>query len=1035
MNGLITWFARNPVAANLLMLAVLLAGLHSIASRLPLEVFPDIELDLINVRVSYPGATPSEVEEALAIRIEESVQDLEGIDRLFSRSTEGSVLVSVEVAKGTEPRDLMNDIKSRVDAINTFPVDAERPVVSLQQRVREVISVVVYGERDAIELRRLAEQVRDDLLNLPNVTQVELDSAPSYELAIEVSDYTLKEYGLTLAEVATAVRDGSVDLSAGNIRTGGADILVRTRGQAYNAAQFSRIPVLTRADGTRVTVGDIARISDGFEEDPVKTRFDGQPAVSIDVYRVGDQNSITLARQVRDYIGAKAPQLPQGVALDYWRDRSKIVNARLQTLTKNAIQGGILVMLLLALFLRPKVAFWVCVGLPVAFAGGFALMPEMGVTLNIVSLFAFILVLGIVVDDAIVTGENIYTHYTRHGDSARAAIEGTHEIAVPVTFGVLTTVVAFVPLMMIDGVRGAIFEQIPLVIIPVLLFSLVESKLVLPAHLRHLRPPNEHSRISRVQRAIAGGLERFVQRYYSPVLERVLRHRYLALATIIGISSIVFATVAAGWTKFLFFPRVQSEVARATLVMPAGTPFAVTDRHIERITAAAQKLQDTYIEPETGASIITHILSASANNGANRGRVMFEIVAPEHRTLEITSSELVREWRKQIGEIPGAESINYRAEIGRGGDPVDIQLTGNDLDQLRLLAEELRLRLSTYPHLFDIADSLSNGKQELQIDLKPEAEVLGVTLSQLARQVRQAFFGFEVQRILRARDEVKVLVRYPIDERQSLQTLERMQIRTADGTEVPFSEVARLTPERSPASINRIDRRRTVNVTADANKEEADLEAIKRDVEAYLEERLPAFPEVRYSLEGEAKEQRDSFRGLFFGLIGVLFVIFALLAIPFKSYLQPLIVMSVIPFGVVGAIGGHWLMGMPLTMMSLMGMLALLGVVVNDSLVLVDFINRRKLEGVALAEAVRQAGAARFRPVLLTSLTTFIGLMPLIFEKSTQAQFLIPMAVSLGFGILFATLITLLIIPVNYLVLEDIKRLLRGPRPLEPETV
>jgi len=1028
MHGMITWFARNPVAANLLMVTILVSGLYSLGNRLPLEVFPDIDLDQITVRVSYPGATPVEVEEALAIRIEEEIQDLEGIDSLFSRSTEGSVLVSVEVGNGASPRELMNDIKSRVDAINSFPDEAERPVVSLRQRRREVISVVIYGERSQQELRQLVELVRNDLLAIPDITQVTLDSAPAYELAIEVSEFTLKEYGLTLAQVAQAVRDGSVDLSAGNIRTQGGDILVRTHGQAYSAEQFGRIPVVTRADGTLITVADIARIDDGFEEDPVKNRFNGLPAMALDVYRVGDQNSIALAAKVRDYIDAKRSQLPQGLHLDYWRDRSKIVKARLNTLTKNAMQGGALVMLLLALFLRPKVAFWVCFGIPVSFMGAFLLMPELGVTLNIVSLFAFILVLGIVVDDAIVTGENIYTHFTRHGDSERAAIEGTHEIAVPVTFGVLTTVAAFVPLGMIEGTRGAIFEQIPLVIIPVLLFSLVESKLVLPSHLRHLSPPSEHALPSRLQRAIANGLEGFVRRYYGPLLERVLRQRYLALAVVVGVSAIVFTTVTAGWTKFLFFPRVQSEVAQARLTMPAGTPYAVTERHVERITAAAQRLQGKYIEPSTGDSIITHVLSTWGSGGANQGRVLFEIVAPEQRTLEITSSQLVREWRQLIGDIPGAESINYRAEIGRSGDPVDIQLSGDNLDQLRLLAGELRQRLATYPSLFDIADSLSNGKQELQIDLRPEAKVLGVTLVELARQVRQAFFGFEVQRMLRGREEIKVLVRYQADERQSLQTLERMMIRTADGTEVPFTEVARLIPARSPAAINRIDRRRTVNVTADANKDLADLEAIKRDIDDYLATRLAAFPGVKYTLEGEAKEQRDSFRGLFLGLIGVLLVIFALLAIPFKSYVQPLIVMSVIPFGVVGAIFGHWIMGMPLTMMSMMGMLALVGVVVNDSLVLVDFINRRKLEGVAIVEAVRHAGGARFRPVLLTSLTTFIGLVPLIFEKSTQAQFLIPMAVSLGFGILFATFITLLIIPVNYLIMEDIKRLLLGPK-------
>ena len=1024
MHGMIAWFARNPVGANLLMVLILGGGLYSLSNRIPLEVFPEIELDMVSIRVSYPGATPSEVEEGLSIRIEEAIQDLEGIEQLLSRSSEASAVVNVEVAQGYDSRQLMADINSRIDAINTLPATAERPVVSISQHKREVISVVLYGERQELELRRLAEQVRDDLSALPDVTQVVIDSQRDYEIAIEVPEHVLREYGLSLAQVAESVGRGSLDLSAGNIRTQGADILIRTKGQAYTAEQFRRIVVFSDNAGSRIELGDIARIHDGFEEDPVRIRFDGQPAMAVDVYRVGQQSSIVIADQVREYIERQQSLLPKGVSIAYWRDRSKIVKARLQTLNKSAIQGGFLVILLLALFLRPQVAFWVCVGIPISFMGGFMLMPEIGVTLNLISLFAFILVLGIVVDDAIVTGENIYTHFTRTGDAERSVIEGTQEVAVPVTFGVLTTVAAFIPLMMIGGSRGAIFEQIPFIVIPVLLFSLVESKLILPAHLRHMKAPNSRHSLTRAQQSVARGLERFIKGVYSPVLSKVLAYRYLSLALMFGLTLVVLSTVAGGWTRFIFFPKVQSEIATAALTMPSGTPFAVTDHHVERITLAAQSIQDQYRDPDTGESVVTHILSGSGAGGAHRGQVRFEIVAPEHRTLNVTSSELVREWREKIGSIPGAETLTYRAELGRSGDPIDVRLNGQDLQQLGALAAQVKQRMRSYPNLFDVADSLSDGKQELQLELKPAAQMLGLDLTDLAQQVRQAFFGFEVQRLLRGRDEVKVLVRYPASERQSLDTLDRMMIRTAQGVEVPFAEVANLKPGRSPAAINRVDRVRTVSVTADANKELADLEAIKRDLEAFLSEQIENYPGVVYSFEGEAKEQRDSFQGLLWGGVFVLFVIFALLAIPFGSYAQPLIVMSVIPFGVVGAIIGHWLMGMSLTIMSAMGMLALSGVVVNDSLVLVDFVNRMRASGMPLQEAVRMAGAARFRAVMLTSLTTFCGLMPLIFEKSTQAQFLIPMAVSLGFGILFATLITLFIVPVNYLVLEDVGRLL-----------
>ncbi|OMH25848.1 efflux RND transporter permease subunit [Motiliproteus sp. MSK22-1] len=1024
---MITWFARNPVAANLLMILILLLGANALNGKIPLEVFPSRQLDQIVVRIMYPGSTPRESEEGITIRVEEEIQDLEGIEEIKSGSGEGASVVSVEVADGYNTRDLMDDIKSRVDGISTFPEEAERPIISISARRHEVISTVIYGDRSEMQLRRIAEEVRDEISNLSGITQVSLDSSRDYELAIEVSEATLREYGLTLSQVAEAVNRGSIDLSAGNIRTLGADILVRTKGQAYNANDFRRIPIVTQSDGSRIELGDIATIRDGFEDNPVNMRFDGQQAVAVDIYRVGNQSSIEVADQVKRYIERKQSLLPEGVKLDYWRDRSNIVKARLQTLTNSAIQGGILVLLLLTLFLRPTVAFWVCAGIPVCFMGGFMLMPVLGVSLNIASLFAFILVLGIVVDDAIVTGENIYTHFNRGSDGLTAAIQGTREVAIPVTFGILTTVAAFVPLAMVEGRRAVLFEQIPYVVIPVLLFSLVESKLILPAHLRHLKPPSDDNWLSRLQQTIARGLERGIHRFYSPFLDKVLEFRYLTLALIVGFSLIVFAMVFSGWTKFLFFPRVQSELARATLVMPAGTPFAVTDKHIERITLAAQTLQDKYLDQATGKSIITHVLSTSGSGGSSAsghlGRVIFEIVPPEYRTLDITSSQLVREWRKLIGTIPGAESINYRAEIGRYSDPIDIRLMGDDLDQLKRLAGELKARLATYSQVFDIADSLSNGKQELQIKLKPEGELLGVNLVNIARQVRQAFFGFEIQRIQRGKDDVKVLVRYSAEERNSLETLDSMMIRTDQGVEVPFREVAELSSDRSPSSITRINRRRTVNVSADINKDSADLPAIMRDLNGFLEQRLVDYPSVSTSLEGEAKEQRDSFSGLFWGLLFVLFITYGLLAIPFRSYIQPFIVMSVIPFGVVGAIVGHWLMGMSLTIMSLMGMLALAGVVVNDSLVLVDYINRHRQMGESLHRTIRMAGVARFRPVLLTSLTTFAGLMPLIFEKSTQAQFLIPMAVSLGFGILFATLITLLVVPVNYLVLEDLIRL------------
>jgi multidrug efflux pump subunit AcrB len=1024
MHKLIEWFVKNHVAANLLMIFIVFLGLRATFISIPLEVFPAFELDIINIRISLPGSTPEEAEESLAVRVEEAVYDLEGIEQLISRSSEGGTTVSVEVDGLYDLREVLGDIKTRVDAINTFPSDAERPVVSQAQRKREVISVVLSGQVDDKELRALATKIRDELLLLPGITQVFLESVSPFEISIEISEQTLRRYNLTMAQIAAAVKESSIDLSGGVIKTMGGEILLRSKGQAYSTEEFAAIPIRTTSDGTRLLLGDIADIKDGFDQTPIKVRFNKKNALLIEVYRIGEQNAIQVAKQVKSYIETKRSSLPSGVHINYWKDRSRIVKARLQTLANSALQGGILVAILLSLFLRPAIAFWVCIGIPVSFLGGLWIMPYQGVTLNLISLFAFITVLGILVDDAIVTGENIYTHLQNGTDPQEAAIIGTKEVSIPVTFGVLTTMAAFYPLTMIEGARGQIFAQIPAIVIPVLFFSLVESKLILPAHLKHLKRQthSEMGFFSRLQQAVANGFEKAVFRFYRPFLDCCLRNPLNTLALAIAVLVIVFSVVFSGWTRFVFFPKVPSETVRLQLTMPAGTAFHITDDAIEHIVSQAVKLKAKYSDQTSGRSVIKNILSTTGSSGGsssgqpNKGRVLLELEPPETRHSTIKSTQLVKEWRKMIGPIAGMESLTMRAEIGRGGSPIDVQLTGQEFPKLKQVAAAVKEKLSEFPAVFDIEDSLSRGKQELQLQIKPEAQALGLTLSDLARQVRQAFFGYEVQRILRGRDDVRVYIRYPEEERNSLYNLDSMLIRTADGAEIPFIEVADLVASQSPSRITRIDQRRSLNITADVDKQRANIEAIKREVVQFMDEILLRFPAIRYTIEGEAKEQRQSFQGLKSGLILVLFVIYGLLAIPFRSYWQPLIVMSMIPFGAVGAIGGHWLMGKPLTIMSLMGMLALTGVVVNDSLVLVDFINRKRREGVRLSAAVSQAGVARFRAVVLTSLTTFAGLAPLIFEKSTQAQFLIPMAISLGFGIMFATICTLVLLPVNYLL-------------------
>ncbi|WP_076919305.1 efflux RND transporter permease subunit [Pseudoalteromonas sp. SK18] len=1020
---MIAWFTRNHVAANLLLISIVLGGLFSLSSKLPLEVFPSFVSDRINISVSLRGSTPEDAEKGVTIRIEEALQDLEGIKQISSRSSEGSSQVSVEVDTGYDERELLADIKSRVDAINTFPADAEKPVIGLIQRKREVIAVTVSSDYNEKETLEYAEQVRDQLLRIPAITQVELSGVRNYELAIEVSQDTLRQYDLTLAQVSSAIANSSSDISAGNLKTEGGDVLIRSKGQAYRKDEFANIVIKNQADGTIIRLSDIATINDDFEETPVRTRFNGKQAAFIDVYRIGPQSAIEVADAVKNYITSEQANLPQGFYLSYWDDDSEVVKSRIATLTSNALQGGILVLGLLTLFLRPAIAFWVFIGIPVSFMGAFMAMAAFGVTINVISLFGFILVLGIVVDDAIVTGENVYTHLKTAKSGEEAAIKGTQEVATPVTFGVLTTVAAFLPLGFIEGARGAIFAQIPVVVIPVLLFSLIESKFVLPAHLKYIKlrqQKGEGSKLEQLQQRFADGFEHAILKYYQPVLGLALRNKLATVSLFMGVFLIILTMITSGWTKFIFFPRIPSETVRVNLTFPAGTPFEVTNKYIIDMSDKARELQRKYQDEETGQSIILNILASTGGRGgaANSGSVRFEITPAEQRESDIGSRELVKEWRQLIGIVPGAESLTFRAEIGRSSNPIDVQLSGNSISTLQTVAEQIKQRLATYPSVFDIADSMSDGKEELQIELTEQGLALGLNRVDVSRQVRNSFFGVQVQRIQRGRDDVRVMVRLPIDERRSVADLKDILIQTPNGGRVPLSHVATLVPGQSPSTITRIDRYRTLNVSADVEKTDTNMTVLQADLKAYLDELVQQYPGVSHSLEGEAKEQRESFGSLLWGMIFVFFVIYGLLAIPFKSYLQPLVVMSIIPFGMIGAVIGHWIMGMELTIMSLLGMLALIGVVVNDSLVLVDFINKKRSEGLDLMEAVKTAGASRFRPVMLTSLTTFIGLMPLLFEKATQAQFLIPMAVSLGFGIIFATFITLLLVPVNYMLME-----------------
>ncbi|MEM1440762.1 MAG: efflux RND transporter permease subunit [Verrucomicrobiota bacterium] len=1064
---MIAFFARNGVAANLLLVAIVLAGAYALATKkIPLEVFPEQESRAISISVGYRGATPEEVEESVVIRVEEAISDVEGIEEIYSSATSGGGNIAVEVDEDYDMREVRDLIESRIDGLEDFPPgDAENLVIRMAEASRWVISVVISGDLSEHDMTQLGMKIRDRVVDLPEVTNAQLQGVRPYEVSIEIDEAALLRYNLTFNQISQALRQSSIDLPAGTLETESGQVTLRTKGRAYTKEQFENITLIAREDGTRVTIGDVTTVKDGFDENPFVARLNGDRCVLVPVFREGNQSAIQIANEVKQFMEDFGPQLPPGVSISYWSDQSRVVKGRLETLLDSGWKSMLFVFAMLTLFLRPSLAFWVVLGIPVCFMGAFAVMPLVGLSINVVSLFGFILVLGVLVDDAIVTGENIYTRQREIPDPVEAAIIGTKEVTLPVVFGVLTTMLAFVPLFFMTGFQGGWMPQIATIVIIVLAFSLVESKLILPSHLTHsprtwvksilrffagARVTNWASRLyghfSKFQRKVADSVEWFVRTIFQPVLNVVLRNRYLVLSIFLGTLIVLVGAFNGGRIKQVNFPRVESEKATCRLTMQEGTPYEVTEKYVLMMEEIVMDLKAKYVGSD-GVSVIENVFTSIGGQGVSssrarsrtgqsyRGEVVFEITPPEEREIEVGARQLAAEWRDGIqkrGGIVGAKELYFRAELGRGGDPIEVQLRGQNVEHLTAAAAQIRTRLESYEGLFDVADSLDESREEIQLRIRPEAELIGLTMSDLGRQVRQAFFGEEVQRIQRNRDEVRVMLRYPLEERKSIAALEAMMIRTSDGRAVPFTSVADAVIATSFPRIERVDRNRAVEITSDADKEVADLEAIRDDLSQWIPTVLAGYnSDITFSFEGEGKEARESSGGILIGVVMIGFGIYAMLAIPFRSYVQPLMVMAVIPYGLIGAVAGHLfedfirgdIGGMPLSFLSYFGMLALTGVVVNDSLVLVDYINRRRKAGDSIFTAVSTAGAARFRAIILTSATTFAGLFPLIRMEATQAQFLIPMAVSLGYGILFATTITLFLVPINYLILNDIKNL------------
>ena len=1035
MKGAIAWFAENHVAANLLMFFLLLGGIAT-GLIIKLEVFPESTMDRISITTEYFGASPAEVEEAINSRIEEKVAGLAGIKRIDSTAYEGFGTVVIEVMKGWDLQNLLDEVKAEVDRITTFPAEAEKPIVRELTRRTQVIDLAVYGDAPESTIKNLAETIKDDITNLPGITLAELMGVRKREIHIEISEDTLRRYGLTLGMVAIQVQRASFDLPAGSVKTRSGEILIRTKGRRYHADDYRDVAVITRPDGTKVTLDQIATLRDGFEDADLFARFQGKPAAVIQIFRIADQNALSVADSIKLYIDEIRPGLPEGVGVAFFADMSKILRSRIRLLLKNMNIGLILVSGLLGVLLNRRLAFWVTLGIPISFMAGVFALPSLDVSINMVSLFAFIMVLGIVVDDAIIIGENIFQKLEQGMAPLEASIEGATEVGRPVIFSVLTTVVAFAPLLLAGGMMGNIMRNIPIVVIVVLLGSLIESLFILPAHLAgRKRGADAKPKATRSDKASARWLRVFIKGPYARMLDRCLRWRYATLGIGLFFLLVTLGTWTGGILKFTFFPRLESDVLECAVTMPAGTPVERTIEVVDRLEQAAREaIEEVEAERKEGAPpLFEHSVAIvgiqmaqqgphamETGVGGHLGTVYIQLLEGEERDMSAT--RLTSLWREKVGPIADAETVLFKSELFSAGNAVEVHLSIDDQDELVEAADALKEELGNYPGVFDVADSFLPGKREMQLKLKPTARSLGLTLDDLARQVRHAFYGAEALRFQLDQDEVKVLVRYPDDERRSLGHLEAMRIRTPDGVEVPFSQVAEVTMEQGYVSVQRAQRLRVIKVTADVDETVVNANEVRLEVESKI---LPALkelhPALRYTIEGEGKEQEESFADVGRGFIFALFGIYTLLAIPFRSFTQPLVVMLAIPFGLVGALTGHLVMGYDLSMLSLFGMVGLAGVVVNDSLVLIDAANRIRREGVTATEAITRAGTLRFRAIILTSLTTFAGLMPMILERSLQAKFLIPMAISLGFGVLFATGITLLLIPCGYLILEDIQ--------------
>ncbi len=1007
--------AGNSVAANFIMFFLLVGGLIW-GTQIKQEIFPEFSIDNVIISVAYPGASPEEIEQGIILPIEEAIQNIDGIEETISVAYEGSGIVTVETIADINMQQLATDIKNEIDRISSFPDDAEEPFVYIPSRKRQVVTLIVSGDQSQSVLREVTEMVRDQLLQDEGITQVDLVGDRPLEMSFEIPQDTLRRYSLTLADIAAKIKNASIDLPGGSIKTSGGELLIRMKERKDYQNEFALVPIVTSANGSIVTLGDIATIKDSFVETDQFLFYNNKPALRIDVYRIGDQTPISVSDAVMKHLQELRHSLPDGITVNHVNDRSEAFKQRMDLLVKNGYLGLILVFLLLGLFLEPRLAFWVTIGIPISFLGSLLLIPQFGVSINMVSLFAFIVALGIVVDDTIIIGENVHRYKQQGHSSFEAAVKGAKEMAMPVTFGIITNIVTFLPLYFMPGTMGKIFSTIPVVVISVLFISLMEALFVLPAHLGHQKEYTHGIMyfLIRTQQRFSQGFTTFVNKVYEPSLQLSLRYRYVCIAVGAAILFITVAYVKSGRMPVIMFPKTESDYSYSSVSLPVGVPVADTMEVHDRLMASAMQTA----EDSGGKEQVTGIMSY-----VNRNSVWIQVYMTQPEKRPVSTAEFTYKWRKLTDHIAGTEYMKFISDSGGPGSSsgITVELQHRDSEVLRKASAELADALSYYPNVSDIDDGFTAGKDQLDIKLTSTGYQLGLSPTDVARQVRNAYYGNEIIRQLRGRNEIKIIVRHPEQERQAEFSMEEMLVTTPKGVKVPLKEVVEITRGKAYTSIDRRDGRRVVTVTADVvPQSQADmvLDAFKKDTLPAL---IHKYRGLNYSFEGKQGDRKESLAALGRGMIAAMMVVYVLLAIPFRSYVQPMIIMISVPFGIVGAIIGHLIMGYNLSILSMFGIVALSGVVVNDSLILIDFANRKVRAGATPFSAVINAGITRFRPIILTTLTTFFGLSPMIFEQSRQAKFLIPMAISLGFGILFSTMIILVLVPALYIIVEDIK--------------